>query len=180
MKRDDPINQRNKTPVEKKHYHLKALLKHWYLPRQMRLRSIFYSFKSLNESKCQPKAHFQHSMMPKKCCHSLITLPHTDVISTPIYRHHIWFGMQFHQKKSCRQKITTSFDKCFSTQLCVITHTIKYTLKYKPPWNNRKEKFSPKPWSSYSLLLVHWGLNHFSKQQKTRCNTKLHIPKDHR
>lgn len=20
--------------------------------------------------------------------------------------------------------------------VCVITHTIKYTLKYKPPWNN--------------------------------------------
>jgi len=37
--------------------------------------------------------------MPKKCCHSLITLPHTDVISTPTYRHHIWFGMQFHKKK---------------------------------------------------------------------------------
>lgn len=26
MKRGDPINQRNKTPVEKKHYHLKAVL----------------------------------------------------------------------------------------------------------------------------------------------------------
>lgn len=103
VKRDDRKNQRNKTPVEKKHYHLKAVLKHWYLPRQMRLRSIFYSFKSLNESKCQPKAHFQHSVMPKKCCHSLTTLPHTDIISTPIYRHHIWFGMQFHQKK---KKIT--------------------------------------------------------------------------
>lgn len=122
--------------MRRKHYSLKAVLKHWYLPRQIRLRSIFYSFKSLNESKFQSKTCFQHSVMPKKCCHSLITLPHTDVISTPTYRHHIWFGMQFKTKQKKKNhvdtKITTYFEKCFSKQACVITHTIKY----KPPWNN--------------------------------------------
>lgn len=106
---------------------------------------IFCSFKSLNESKCQLKAYIQYPMMPKKYCHSLITLPHTDVISTPTYRHHIWFGMQFltHTEKPWRHKSTTCFVNCFSMQVCVFTHTIKYILKYKSPWNNCEVEREP-------------------------------------
>lgn len=74
-------------------------------------------------------------MMLEKCCHSLITLPHTDVISTPTYHHHIWFGIQLHTKNIKEKKgknkilprhqITTHFKIYFGMHVSVIMHTIK-------------------------------------------------------
>lgn len=74
-------------------------------------------------------------MMPEKCCHSLITLPHMDVISTPTYRHHIWFGMQFQTKKNNLGTKSQHILRNISVYVCVIIDSIKYIFKYKPSSN---------------------------------------------